>query len=76
MRGLRSTILLLLVLGGLVGYIYFVDAKRGPADADAKPKVFVELSPDNIEEIQIRNGSGETSRGAAGRRELAARRAQ
>ena len=62
MRGLRSTILLLLVLGGLVGYIYFVDAKRGPADADAKPKVFVELSPDNIEEIQIRNGSGETSR--------------
>jgi len=62
MGGLRSTLLLLVVLGGLVGYIYFVDANRDPADADAKPKVFVELSSENIEEIQIRNGSGETSR--------------
>jgi len=62
MGGLRSTILLLVVLGGLVGYIYFVDARRDPAAADAKPKAFVELPADNIEEIQIRNGSGETSR--------------
>lgn len=62
MRGLTSTVLLLIVLGGLAGYIYFVDAKRDPAAADAKPKAFVELPADNIEEIQIRNGSGETSR--------------
>ena len=62
MAGLRSTIVLLVVLGGLVGYIYFVDAGRDPAAADAKPKAFVELPADNIEEIQIRNGSGETSR--------------
>lgn len=60
--GLRSTLVLLVVLGGLAGYIYFVDAKRDPAAADAKPKAFVELTADNIEEIQIRNGSGETSR--------------
>lgn len=62
MGGLRSTIVLLVVLGGLAGYIYFVDAKRDPAATDAKPKAFVELSSETIEEITIRNGSGETSR--------------
>ena len=61
MGGLRSTILLLVVLAGLAGYIYFVDANRDPADADANPKVFVELSADSIEEIEIRNASDETS---------------
>ena len=61
MGGLRSTILLLVVLAGLASYIYFVDANRDPADADANPKAFVELSADSIEEIQIRNDSDETS---------------
>ena len=62
MRGLWSTIALVVVAGGLAGYIYFVDSKRDPAGADAKPKAFVELSADAIEEIQIRSGSGETAR--------------
>ena len=62
MGGLRSTILLAVVLGGLAGYIYFVDANRDPAAADAKPKAFVELSADGIEELQIRNDSDETAR--------------
>ena len=62
MGGLRSTILLLVVLGGLAGYIYFVDANRDPAATDAKPKAFAELSADGIEEIQIRNDSDETAR--------------
>ena len=44
MRGLTSTIVLLVVLGGLVGYIYFVDAGRETTDPDAKPKAFVDLS--------------------------------
>ena len=61
MGGLRSTILLLVVLAGLAGYIYFVDANRDPADANANPKAFVELSADSIEEIEIRNDSDETS---------------
>lgn len=61
MGGLRSTILLLVVLAGLGGYIYFVDANRDPFAADANPKAFVELSADSIEEIQIRNDSDETS---------------
>ncbi len=62
MGGLKSTVLLLVVLGGLAGYIYFVDANRDPAAADAKPKVFVELSAADIEEIQIRNDGDETAR--------------
>lgn len=61
MRGLWSTSALVVVLGGLAGYIYFVDSKRDPAGADAKPKAFVGLSADAIEEIQIRSG-GDTAR--------------
>lgn len=61
MRRLSSTILLLVVLAGLGGYIYFVESKREPEDPNAKPKAF-ELSADNIDELQIRNASGETSR--------------
>ena len=62
MGGLKSTIVLLVVAGGLAGYIYFVDADMAPSGVDAKPRVFVELSSDGIEEIQIRNDSDETSR--------------
>lgn len=62
MRGLTSTIVLVVVLAGLVGYIYFVDANR-PASgtAETKPKAF-EVSPENIEEVQIKNVAGETAR--------------
>ena len=58
MRGLTSTIILLLVLVGLVGYIYFADA---PPATEAKPKAFT-VSPENIEEVQIKNADGETAR--------------
>jgi len=61
MRGLKTTIALLVVLGGLGGYIYFVESRRVPDDPNAKPKAF-ELSADNIEEVQIKNASGDTSR--------------
>jgi hypothetical protein len=60
--GLRSTIVLLVVLAGLGGYIYFVESERDPAAADAKARAFPDLSADAIEEIQIKNGDGETSR--------------
>jgi hypothetical protein len=59
MRGLRSTILLVVVLAGLGAYIYFVDSKQpagtlGPAGVmtDAKTKVFT-VDADKIEEIRI-----------------------
>ena len=34
MRGLKSTILLVVVLGGLVGYIYFVESKKPASGTD------------------------------------------
>jgi hypothetical protein len=60
MRGVWSTLALLVVLGGLVGYIYFVDRNRPTDTAEAKPKAF-QVSPENIEEVQIKNASGETA---------------
>lgn len=62
MRGLTSTIILVVVLAGLVGYIYFVDADRPAAGTEeAKPKAF-DVSPENIEEVLIKNAAGETAR--------------
>ena len=61
MHGTKSAILLLVVLGGLGGYIYFVDSKRDPAAATANAKAFTDLVADNIEEIEIRNADGVTS---------------
>jgi hypothetical protein len=59
--GLRSTIVLLVLLAGIGGYIYFVESKRDPAAADAKAKAFTQLAPDSIEEIRIKNADGEMS---------------
>jgi hypothetical protein len=61
-RGLKSTIALLVILIGLVAYIYFIDAKK-PASgaAETKAKAF-SVDADQIEEIQIKPASGEASR--------------
>lgn len=61
MRGLWSTLVLILVLAGLVGYIYFVDAKRDPAASD-REKVFASVSAADIDEVQITSADGETTR--------------
>ena len=61
MRGLRSTIVLLVVLGGLVGYIYYLN-RDGATDGDAKEKAFAAVTAEDIEEVQIRSADGETSR--------------
>ena len=56
MRGLTSTLLLVVVLAGLGGYIYFVDSKKPAASADGssekKEKVFAVESP-KINELRI-----------------------
>lgn len=60
MRGLRSTLVLLVVLVGLVAYIWFVERKREPssgADA-AKSKVFA-VEADKIAEIEVKSSGGE-----------------
>ena len=63
MRGLTSTLVLVVVLAGLGGYIYFVDSKRPAASADGSPatkeKVFT-VEADKINELRI-TYQGETS---------------
>jgi Domain of unknown function (DUF4340) len=60
MRGFRTTFLLLLVLLGLVGYIYFYEMKRPAATetAEQKQKVFA-VETATIEELEVKAASGE-----------------
>lgn len=62
MRGLTSTLILVVVLAGLGGYIYFVDSERPEPGIDggpAKAKVYT-LEPDAITEVKL-TYNGETS---------------
>jgi hypothetical protein len=56
MRGLTSTLILVVVLAGLGAYIYFVDSKRPAASADGssetKEKVFT-VEADKINELRV-----------------------
>jgi len=65
MRGFRSTLILLVVFLGLLGYMYFFGAKKpagadgtGPDAAAPKVKVFA-VEADKIEELQIKAAGGE-----------------
>ena len=60
MRGFRSTLVLLLVLAGLVGYIYFYERKQPDPSAatEQKQKVFT-VEADKIEEVAVKAASGE-----------------
>lgn len=62
MRGLTTTILLLVVLAGLGGYIFFYESRQEVEDPNAKPKAFDQLASETIEELQITNADGQTSR--------------
>jgi hypothetical protein len=63
MRGLTSTLILVVVLAGLGWYIYFVDSKRpegsSTPDGTTRAKVF-SVETDKIEELKVTAG-GETS---------------
>src|SRR5262245_26795223 len=62
MRGVRSTIALLVVLIGLGAYIYFVTWKRPAQDpASIKEKVFASVQADQIEELKVKAESGEVT---------------
>jgi hypothetical protein len=62
MRGLRSTIALLVVLLGLGAYIYFVTWKQPPGGSEAaRERTFVSLDADKIDEIKVTSESGETT---------------
>ncbi len=65
MRGLKTTIALVVVLGGLLGYIYFVTWKQpegGSTASDTKvEKVFPGLQADKIDEIHVHSESGDST---------------
>lgn len=66
MRGLKSTLALIVVLAGLGAYIYFVTSKMpegGSGDAGAKKqeKVFAALEADTIEEIKVSMAAGDAT---------------
>jgi hypothetical protein len=60
MRGFRSTGILLLILVGLVGYIYFVEMKKPvqPDQTAQKPKAFT-VEADKVEEVEVKAFSGD-----------------
>lgn len=62
MRGLTSTIVAAVVLAGLVGYIYFVDAKRPAGGAEEKAKAFAAVEAEKIEELRVTQAGGDTAR--------------
>jgi hypothetical protein len=64
MRGLRSTIALILVLGGLGAYIYFVTwktAEGGDSNAKKLDKVFQGYEADKLEEIKVTSAAGDAT---------------
>jgi hypothetical protein len=65
MRGLKATIALVVVLGGLLAYIYFVTWKQpegGASASDTKvEKVFPGLQSDKIAEIHVHSESGDST---------------
>ena len=60
MRGLRSTIVLLVVLGGLGAYIYFVASKAEDTGVK-RDRLFPALSSDAVEELTIKSESGDVT---------------
>jgi hypothetical protein len=63
MRGLRSTIGLLVVLVGLGAYIYFVTWKKTDTDSTAskQEKVFAGLQADKIDELKVTSDKGDVT---------------
>src|SRR6478609_1061487 len=61
MRGLGSTIALIVVLAGLSAYIYFVTWKKTPETTSTQEKVFVGFDADKVEELKITSDKGEVT---------------
>src|SRR5579872_4072004 len=61
MRGVRSTVALLVVLAGLGSYVYFVTWKKTDTEADKKEKVFPSIQIGTIDEIRVKSASGDTT---------------
>ena len=58
MRSFRSLLILTALLGGLLAYLYFVDAKKPVEQAEEKAKVFAGLDSDKIDELKVSTVAG------------------
>jgi Domain of unknown function (DUF4340) len=61
MRGLRSTIALLVVFIGLGAYIYFVTWKKPTEPASKQEKVFAGIDSSKIEELKVASDKGDVT---------------
>ena len=60
-EGLRSTLVLVVLLAGLVGYIYYLNGRESTS-TDTKEKAFASVKAEDIEDIRIKAADGQTSR--------------
>jgi len=60
MRGLRSTIALLVVLVGLGAYIYFVASKKTD-DTPKQERLFATVEADKINEVKVKSATGDVT---------------
>jgi hypothetical protein len=60
MRGFRSTFALLVVLAGLLGYIYYFMKPGSQPPTEQKARVFT-IEADKVEELQVKSSKGEAS---------------
>ena len=61
MRGLRSTIALVVVLAGLGAYIYFVTWKKSAEPLSKQDKVFAGVQTDKIDELKVTSDKGDVT---------------
>jgi Domain of unknown function (DUF4340) len=61
MRGLRSTLALLVVLIGLGAYIYFVLAKKPESTVTKQEKLFPNLEASKIDDLKVKSESGDVT---------------
>jgi hypothetical protein len=57
MKGLRTLGVLVLLLGGLAAYLYYVDSEKPVGETEEKPKVFT-VEADQIEELKVSTIAG------------------
>lgn len=61
MRGLKSTLALLIVLAGLGGYIYYTSDRDPTASGEKKEEVFASLESGDVTEFTLKTAAGETT---------------